>query len=165
MKDILPLSKYPNQPKLIIGLPKLSKLDCSATSRSCSESELDHCQLLRLNRTAFLERWRWNNHHQWSASGFAVTKKKACFADAIFSRTWVDVFAPLDFCGAVPVRAKWSSDGNAANRNRKQVYKGQTGPASYSFVREDDMQLHQLLRRGLDPKESGNNGHTALLWI
>lgn len=40
----------------------------------------------------------------------------------------------------------------------------------FAILREDDYLLHQLLRRGLDPNESDNNGHTALvrilyLWI
>ncbi|CAD5170375.1 unnamed protein product [Musa acuminata subsp. malaccensis] len=33
---------------------------------------------------------------------------------------------------------------------------------SFAVVRGDDLLLHQLLRRGLDPSESDNNGHTAL---
>ncbi|XP_042377518.1 potassium channel AKT1-like [Zingiber officinale] len=32
----------------------------------------------------------------------------------------------------------------------------------FAILREDDFLLHQLLRRGLDPNESDNNGHTAL---
>lgn len=36
---------------------------------------------------------------------------------------------------------------------------------SFAVVRGDDMLLHQLLKRGLDPNESDNNGHTALVWI
>lgn len=34
---------------------------------------------------------------------------------------------------------------------------------SFAVVRGDDLLLHQLLRRGLDPNESDNNGHTALV--
>ncbi|WOL00363.1 hypothetical protein Cni_G09076 [Canna indica] len=32
----------------------------------------------------------------------------------------------------------------------------------FAVIRGDDLLLHQLLRRGLDPDESDNNGHTAL---
>ncbi|XP_008809499.1 potassium channel AKT1-like isoform X2 [Phoenix dactylifera] len=32
----------------------------------------------------------------------------------------------------------------------------------FAVIRGDDLLLHQLLRRGLDPNESDNNGHTAL---
>ncbi|KAG2590478.1 potassium channel AKT1-like [Panicum virgatum] len=32
----------------------------------------------------------------------------------------------------------------------------------FAVTREDDLLLHQLLKRGLDPNESDNNGHTAL---
>lgn len=35
---------------------------------------------------------------------------------------------------------------------------------SFAVIRGDDLLLHQLLRRGLDPNESDNNGHTALVW-
>ncbi|XP_009393618.2 potassium channel AKT1 [Musa acuminata AAA Group] len=33
---------------------------------------------------------------------------------------------------------------------------------SFAVIRDDDLLLHQLLRRGLDPNESDSNGHTAL---
>lgn len=38
-------------------------------------------------------------------------------------------------------------------------------PVSLCFaaVRGDDLLLHQLLKRGLDPNESDNNGRTALV--
>lgn len=38
-------------------------------------------------------------------------------------------------------------------------------PLSLCFAasRGDDLLLHQLLRRGLDPNESDNNGRTALV--
>jgi len=35
----------------------------------------------------------------------------------------------------------------------------------FAVTREDDLFLHQLLKRGLDPNESDNNGHTALVCI
>ena len=35
---------------------------------------------------------------------------------------------------------------------------------SFAVIRDDDLLLHQLLRRGLDPNESDSNGHTALVW-
>ena len=35
----------------------------------------------------------------------------------------------------------------------------------FAVTREDDLLLHQLLKRGLDPNESDNNGHTALVCI
>lgn len=34
---------------------------------------------------------------------------------------------------------------------------------SFAIVRGDDVLLHQLLRRGLDPNESDNEGRTALV--
>jgi potassium channel len=33
----------------------------------------------------------------------------------------------------------------------------------FAVNRGDDFLLHQLLKRGLDPNESDNNGHTALV--
>lgn len=33
----------------------------------------------------------------------------------------------------------------------------------FAIVRGDDVLLHQLLRRGLDPNESDNEGRTALV--
>lgn len=33
----------------------------------------------------------------------------------------------------------------------------------FAALREDDLLLHQLLKRGLDPNESDNNGRTALV--
>ena len=33
----------------------------------------------------------------------------------------------------------------------------------FAALREDDSLLHQLLKRGLDPNESDNNGRTALV--
>lgn len=33
----------------------------------------------------------------------------------------------------------------------------------FAAMRGDDLLLHQLLRRGLDPNESDNNGRTALV--
>lgn len=33
----------------------------------------------------------------------------------------------------------------------------------FAVVRGDDMLLHQLLRRGLDPNETDNSGRTALV--
>lgn len=33
----------------------------------------------------------------------------------------------------------------------------------FAVVRGDDLLLHQLLKRGLDPNESDNNGRTALV--
>lgn len=33
----------------------------------------------------------------------------------------------------------------------------------FATLRGDDLLLHQLLRRGLDPNESDNNGRTALV--
>jgi len=35
----------------------------------------------------------------------------------------------------------------------------------FAVTRGDDLLLHQLLKRGLDPNESDNNGHTALVCI
>jgi hypothetical protein len=35
----------------------------------------------------------------------------------------------------------------------------------FAVNRGDDFLLHQLLKRGLDPNESDNNGHTALVSI
>ncbi|RZR93724.1 hypothetical protein BHM03_00022291 [Ensete ventricosum] len=35
---------------------------------------------------------------------------------------------------------------------------------SFAVIRGDDLLLHQLLRRGLDPNESDSNGHSALVW-
>lgn len=34
---------------------------------------------------------------------------------------------------------------------------------SFAAIREDDLLLHQLLKRGLDPNESDNNGRTPLV--
>nr|CAB3473736.1 unnamed protein product [Digitaria exilis] len=34
----------------------------------------------------------------------------------------------------------------------------------FAVTRGDDLLLHQLLKRGLDPNESDNNGHTALVY-
>lgn len=33
----------------------------------------------------------------------------------------------------------------------------------FAVIRGDDLLLHQLLKRGLDPCESDSNGHTALV--
>lgn len=33
----------------------------------------------------------------------------------------------------------------------------------FAAIRGDDLLLHQLLKRGLDPNESDNNGRTALV--
>lgn len=33
----------------------------------------------------------------------------------------------------------------------------------FAAIREDDLLLHQLLKRGLDPNESDNNGRTPLV--
>ena len=35
----------------------------------------------------------------------------------------------------------------------------------FAAIRGDDLLLHQLLRRGLDPNESDNNGRTPLVCI
>lgn len=35
----------------------------------------------------------------------------------------------------------------------------------FATLRGDDLLLHQLLKRGLDPNESDNNGRTALVRI
>jgi potassium channel len=35
----------------------------------------------------------------------------------------------------------------------------------FAVNKGDDFMLHQLLKRGLDPNESDNNGHTALVCI
>jgi potassium channel len=35
----------------------------------------------------------------------------------------------------------------------------------FAVNKGDDLMLHQLLKRGLDPNESDNNGHTALVCI
>ena len=35
----------------------------------------------------------------------------------------------------------------------------------FATLREDDLLLQRLLRRGLDPNESDNNGRTALVHI
>jgi ankyrin repeat protein len=35
----------------------------------------------------------------------------------------------------------------------------------FAVTRGDDLLLHQLLKRGFDPNESDNNGHTALVCI
>ena len=35
----------------------------------------------------------------------------------------------------------------------------------FATLRGDDLLLHQLLKRGLDPNESDNNGRTALVCI
>jgi potassium channel len=35
----------------------------------------------------------------------------------------------------------------------------------FAVNKGDDFMLHQLLKRGLDPNESDNNGHTALVRI
>lgn len=34
----------------------------------------------------------------------------------------------------------------------------------FAVIRGDDLLLHKLLKRGLDPNESDSKGHTALVW-
>nr|XP_010925144.1 LOW QUALITY PROTEIN: potassium channel AKT1-like [Elaeis guineensis] len=97
------------------------------------------CQLLRLNRTAFLSTVQsnvgdgttiMNNLLQYLKEQEDDPVMEGILREVENMLTWGRLDLPLTLCFAV--------------------------------IRGDDLLLHQLLRRGLDPNESDNNGHTAL---
>ncbi|RRT45668.1 hypothetical protein B296_00054406 [Ensete ventricosum] len=125
------------------------------------------CQLLRLNRTTFLSIVQSNVGDATTIVNNLLQVLTLCFIgkDILF----VDL-SVLISCSVVLVKYLKEQEDPVMMRVLREIEKmlaqGRLDlPLTLCFAvtRGDDLLLHQLLRRGLDPNESDSNGHTALV--